>query len=129
MKRLMAFLLLIPVATGCGTVLNLSSFDVPERGQGIFRPGHHLAPKVVYGGVQTDAVAGKGWFEEAKLDGSRAAVGLYVWLIDLPLSAVADTVTLPITIPAAVARGMRSGHADSEQERERRVSPERGEIR
>jgi len=29
---------------------------------------------------------------------------LTVWIIDLPLSAVADTVTLPITIPATLYR-------------------------
>jgi len=62
------------------------------------------SPKKIYGGVAVDAYAGAGWFQEETLDPPKALLGAYVWGVDLPLSAVADTLTLPVTIRAAIQR-------------------------
>jgi len=99
--------LLAVTLTGCGTVMNLREMTVPEPRDGeisVFEPGRHAAPKLVYGGVKLDAVAGRGWFEEAAHDPPKALLGLYVWGVDLPLCAIADTLTLPQTLSADFER-------------------------
>jgi uncharacterized protein YceK len=105
--------------------MNLRSYDVPvSESPNIKLAGHHPAENLVYGGVAVDALAGPGWFDEAAATGNPAyaVLGLYVCLIDLPLSAVGDTLSLPITISAALDRDARkqsveksptSGKADS----------------
>jgi uncharacterized protein YceK len=81
--------LLVPLA-GCGTVMN-------------FLPDNHVFPgsgeKAIYGGVSYD-VTGAG-----KAEGFWEALLVALLLvIDLPLSAGMDTVTLPITIPVTLCR-------------------------
>jgi uncharacterized protein YceK len=93
-RRRLAVLLLtaiVAAVAGCGTVLNLDE----EQG--------------VYGGVRTDA-AMTGLMAHALTDechklGRRMtfAIGLAAFA-DIPLSAIADTLTLPITIPATLTR-------------------------
>jgi uncharacterized protein YceK len=75
---------------GCGTALNICYWDPEEGG------------KRVYGGVRADAgavgdgarlcVTSAGWGD--RLRATRAAL---LAAVDLPLSAVADTLTLPVT--------------------------------
>jgi uncharacterized protein YceK len=76
---------------GCGTVDNLC-FENPQTNQ---------VPMHVYGGVEADV---KVLTED---DGGRANPAAdplkIVYLADLPLSLVADTVTLPVTLPMAYA--------------------------
>ncbi len=78
--------------TGCGTIMNLST------------------NKKIYGGIQNDlGIAAqctvKQVIEPENFldDGLRPTL---MSLIDLPLSAVADTATLPVTVP--VALGLKS---------------------
>ncbi len=86
---------------GCGTVTNVTpTADEP-------------APLKVYGGVAMGAKAS--W--ERLLDTEGGHGGLlalavektvllpYLVLIDLPCSAVGDTLTLPVTLQAAIRRG------------------------
>ncbi len=76
---------------GCGTVKNLE-----DRPMGYFRPKGD-AEKRVYGGVRIDAEWASGYFVR---DGDWF-LGTYLLAVDLPLCAVADTMTLPITLCAA----------------------------
>jgi len=103
MNRLSLALLLAGVAGGCGTVLNLRDHEVqipdtPRPGDSI--SGRYPAPREIYGGVRTDAALGAQLFDEARTTPAAAVAGLAVWGVDLPLSAVADTLTLPLTVPA-----------------------------
>jgi uncharacterized protein YceK len=87
--------------SGCGTAANTLWF-IPEEGG-----------KRVYGGVQVDANV----FQESVRQVSssedlptlaRALRDATLTAVDLPLSAVADTLTLPITIPASVGKDSHS---------------------
>ena len=95
--------------TGCGTLLNFTAIPPahPDAETLLANSSAGMpAAKEIYGGVYIDALAGKGWFEEATLDPPKALLGHYVWTVDLPLSAIGDTLTLPFTIPAEVERGV-----------------------
>lgn len=97
---------------GCGTVANCTSW------QG-------RAPLTVYGGVKEDIVSGAdhlheafggpcpsfsavthppSFAEQAMMRSFCAGCGVCMLALDLPISVVADTLTLPITIPATLAR-------------------------
>jgi len=115
MHRLVVFLLaaLAPAMSGCGTALN-------------FMHGKGNAPAAweVYGGVRADtqiasALVGGAChprFPEGATAGEKSIMASDVFtcsfffagcaLVDLPLSAVADTLTLPLTIPAAIDRAV-----------------------
>ncbi len=81
------------VCSGCGTVMNLE--DKPTT---YLRRYPGTEANRVYGGVRIDAERGCDLFDLDPL------VATYVWAVDLPLSAVADTITLPITIKSALDR-------------------------
>ncbi|MFQ5731553.1 MAG: YceK/YidQ family lipoprotein [Planctomycetaceae bacterium] len=97
---------------GCGTSMNLST----STGD--------LGPKVIYGGVRIDAE--NAWkspqFWKA-IGPFWASVCFIGYTIDLPLSAVADTLTLPITVPATIDRGI-CRHYRINEFREQTPSPE-----
>jgi uncharacterized protein YceK len=100
--RFITLLLAAVTASGCGTLVNLRPLpaypQVPGEG------ATWAAPKKIYGGVAFDAHAGAGLLQEATLDPPKGLLGAYVWGVDLPLSAVGDTLTLPVTIRAALQR-------------------------
>jgi uncharacterized protein YceK len=80
---------------GCGTVLNTTYFTAEEGGGS------------VYGGVKVDVDLSRSLVLEAPPADedtgqriSRYSMAAWTMLIDLPLSAIGDTLTLPITIPA-----------------------------
>jgi len=92
---------------GCGTAVNCGGVMDPE------------APRCVYGGVSLDrrwsthffATAFQGPYPESAtacnriLAGSFAfGCGVSVLAVDLPLSVVADTLTLPLTVPTMIHR-------------------------
>ena len=84
-------------AAGCGTLGNTI---------GIRYPSEHLR---VYGGVQLDVEQTQesvAKAKDAKTTNERveACVGLFISTVDMPFSAVADTLTLPFTIPEAIER-------------------------
>ncbi|MFN0196819.1 MAG: YceK/YidQ family lipoprotein [Planctomycetaceae bacterium] len=108
---LIAVSLTAVITSGCGTILNFTVWDIRNvRTQSSFEEGYHSAPQKIYGGVTTDAAWGKSILSEAVTNPDTANLprdawlGLHIWFVDLPLSAVADTLTLPLTIPATIKR-------------------------
>jgi uncharacterized protein YceK len=119
-KRLSAFLagVLVLVPGGCGTAMN-------------FMHGKGSTPtaREVYGGVTGDAQIAFHFAREAfhpefwkdetpeqklvqTVVGFPSHLGFAgLFLIDLPLSAVADTLTLPLTIPAGIDRAVGDFYA------------------
>ncbi len=84
---------------GCGTIANL------ETGA---RQGWKNA--LVYGGVRRDVQSAGNWIDHSWTSGENldivqdvgTVVGVGLVGIDVPLSAVGDTLTLPITVPIAL---------------------------
>jgi uncharacterized protein YceK len=93
MNRLSSLVLLGLMLTclgGCGTFLNFADFHGarPEFGD-----------ERIYGGVAIDFLA------ISEIDGVWTAIFVpLAMLIELPLSLVMDTLTLPITIPTQLGR-------------------------
>ncbi len=94
---------------GCGTVCNLVSWDDPKYG--------NVARHEVYGGVTQDAIGAVTSFREAFRPDPQAtslanaansagnlSMAAATVIVDLPLSLVADTLTLPVTVPEAMDR-------------------------
>jgi len=110
LRRLLASALALAV-TGCGTVLNLNSGSYPV----CCCP--NAEPQKVYGGVLLDADAGQKLIQRgviyAKLP--SVAFGLWTWTVDLPLSAVGDTLTLPVTLVACNRAKTAESPAPAEQ--------------
>ena len=110
--------LMLSSVSGCATVLNVRGADVPYPTPGrssLKTPGHIPAPKMVYGGVIMDAVLGTGLIiHEAADDPITLPIGIYLLAVDLPLSVVGDTLTLPITVPAAIEAIQKSKEPDSD---------------
>jgi uncharacterized protein YceK len=80
---------------GCGTLVNVTGFAPPEIGGG---------QRLVYGGVVWD-LEGEHRALTTPYPQYRLGVRLpmiFFYLFDLPLSAVGDTLTLPITLGEAV---------------------------
>jgi uncharacterized protein YceK len=96
-------------AGGCGTIVNLNG----------------TAGRQIYGGVKQDALSGSDHLAEAfssscpsfspvpenpslgkklMIKSFCAGCGGCMLAVDLPVSAVADTLTLPVTIPAALKK-------------------------
>lgn len=99
-RALFAAALFVPLAlSGCGTFANLSLGA---------RQGWKNA--LIYGGVRRDVQSTGDWIEHSWTWGKNldlqqdlgTVVGVGLIGIDLPLSAIGDTLTLPITIPAAI---------------------------
>lgn len=94
MRKVSLAILVMSMSSGCGTMFNLN-------GLGVFR-GHDKEP---YGGVKLCVEAGTDHMASVVHpdDTSRAwslLIGSYFLFLDLPVTAVADTLTLPITIHA-----------------------------
>jgi uncharacterized protein YceK len=83
--------LLMSFLTGCGTVLTFSSPDTPQ-------PPYE--PRV-FGGVRLDTL---GVTKSAELESPLGALLTVVFALDLPLSAAADLVTLPLTLVLEAVR-------------------------
>jgi uncharacterized protein YceK len=83
--------LMLSTLSGCGTVLNL------------WTPRPLSGGVEAYGGVKADLQIAREQ-ENAKVDGPvKQAIWrtwTAFWYLDIPASAVADTITLPLTIPA-----------------------------
>ena len=90
------------VLSGCGTFANVSIGA---------RQGWQNA--LIYGGVRRDIQTTSNWIDHSwtwipNLDIQQdvgTVVGVALVGIDMPLSAIGDTLTLPITIPAAIWAG------------------------
>ena len=81
--------------TGCGTWHNVVRTEENVAGEMVSIPG----PKTVYGGVERDIEVASDWLSLSPA-WQVAAIPIlaYYTLIDLPLSAVGDTITLPLTV-------------------------------
>jgi len=87
-------------AAGCGTMIG---------NVGGMSPDHYMD---IYGGVQIDLESAAKHFNQSPSDvreGLEQACGTACVLVDLPLSVVADTLTLPFTIDATL-RGKAVPH-------------------
>lgn len=88
--------------SGCGTFANLSIGA---------RQGWKNA--LIYGGVRRDVQSAGNWIDHSWTWGPNldiqqdlgTVVGVGLVGLDVPLSAIGDTLTLPITIPAAIWGG------------------------
>jgi uncharacterized protein YceK len=109
--RLAIPLLLAPLLSGCGTMLtNLGGFSSIQ--------GHYMEP---YGGVKASLESGTECFKKAidlqpehrlPPEDDRWFLllgGTYVLALDVPMCAIADTLTLPITIRATLNGEARTG--------------------
>jgi uncharacterized protein YceK len=119
-SRLYALAMSIAICSfsGCGTLWNME-----------FSKDRNIGERRVYGGLRIDAdlafvqpidaVSGSKRDDEKLLNVFAMCV---VAILDSPLSAIADTLTLPITIPATIKRlkagdGKASGTSDDNPER------------
>lgn len=92
--------------SGCGTAANISVG---------FRDGWQYAP--IYGGVRRDVQSAQEWATHSWSSGENVdyiqnvgtVVGLGLVGIDVPLSVVGDTITLPLVIPASLLAKPRNG--------------------
>lgn len=80
---------------GCGTLVNVTGYAPPELGGG---------QRLVYGGVLWDL---EGEYRALTTPYPQYRLGvrlpmIFFYLFDLPLSAVGDTLTLPITLGEAL---------------------------
>jgi uncharacterized protein YceK len=106
---------------GCGTVNNLRP---PPKKDKEDANTQALGTRAVYGGVGLDARTAAAWLAgafgtepqpqesltSAALDGPcKVGIGAWLLAVDLPLSALADTLTLPLTVSAALSN---QGQAD-----------------
>lgn len=98
-SRKMALCIAVLLLCGCGTVANLSIGA---------RQGWKNA--YIYGGVRRDIKSESDWIDHSWTSGKNldviqdigSVVGVALVGIDIPLSAIGDTLTLPITIPVAI---------------------------
>jgi uncharacterized protein YceK len=101
-------LALFLASSGCGTVMNLQ-----EGGDPKFNTDKMVTPRSIYGGVRLDAsILGDGVTEAAsgKISGKEAAADIpfvVLVVVDMPLSALADTLVLPITVSETLRRQSR----------------------
>jgi uncharacterized protein YceK len=82
--------LLALAANGCGTFCNTLWLSEGEGGGRI------------YGGVRVDGELIRACLEDKDDTSGRRALKVAVAVADIPLSIVADTLTLPVTIPTTV---------------------------
>ena len=104
---------------GCGTMANITLNGPPSAGGSM----------KMYGGVQRDLdiVHDCTTNPDHPKDNAEAvcfATAVTVAALDLPFSAVADTLTLPITIPVAL---VAQGRADQQPQPAGGPAPERNE--
>jgi uncharacterized protein YceK len=95
--RRAVFVLVAVALAGCGTIANVG--------------GGRWRTSKIYGGVLRDVKSTEDWIADYSAEPKTGimrdvgvGVGVGLIAIDLPLSAVGDTLTLPITIPVALRR-------------------------
>jgi hypothetical protein len=111
-KRWRWLLALLPVCGGgCMSVMNMRDGEDPKMGF-----VNCVPPQSVYGGVRLDAMTFAGGVADLCTDptltaGERlmAPPYLLLFLADMPLSVVADTLTLPVTVRATLSRRDQPG--------------------
>jgi uncharacterized protein YceK len=94
LRVIMLASLLALAANGCGTFCNTLWLSEGEGGGRI------------YGGVRVDGELVHGCLEDKDDTSGRRALKMAVAVTDIPLSVVADTLTLPVTILTTVMRAL-----------------------
>ena len=108
-------------AAGCGTMRNVSPPATSDS-----QPSVPVPRKFVYGGVKDDVAHLKAALVDIKqLPDSEKGVAVNVasataHAIDIPASAVADTLTLPITIPASIDRAVADYYFANDNDEQRK---------
>lgn len=93
--------LLSATLMGCGTVDNLVPVTPCADG------GGGGPANFVYGGLRSSVRDGWSGITHPSIP-SEVPVGICLLTLDAPASLIADTLTLPITVPAAIDRRQRS---------------------
>lgn len=108
-RQLLLLCSLLPLAAGgCSTAMNVSG---SYFALGPTDESPKPRPKQVYGGTRLAARMGRDYLNYTSLDGAElfaVPYGLGIWAIDLPLSLVGDTLTLPVTVPAEINYGINA---------------------
>jgi uncharacterized protein YceK len=100
--------------------------NTAEEPPGMARPTDGPTQRI-YGGVRHDAIVGGSLLLEGGKLPPLMFVGLYLLTVDMPLSAIGDTVTLPWTVAATVKRWRGSG-TDAPSEPGESRQPSRDEL-
>lgn len=101
MGRVIPIGLLAGLMWGCGTAVNLAPMPTVERTDQYWSVG--VGPnRAVYGGVVVDLNVARKSIQTFPEHPRLAAVFLPASLIDLPFSAIGDTLTLPVMINASI---------------------------
>jgi uncharacterized protein YceK len=98
---------LVVIATGCGTMVNMTDpmFSAPSN-----EPSR--AEKQIYGGVVNDVdVIGGAVYWKSDYAPTARPFAVVVGLIDLPLSLVADTITLPWTVAHQIEKSQTASES------------------
>jgi uncharacterized protein YceK len=127
----------VAAAAGCGTINNVA-FPGPQPANGSVI----ASPQEVYGGVRSSFREG---FESGRrvvtadfndlrspLESGLAASIVeapYMLVVDTPLSAIGDTLTLPITVPAAIDRAVAAYYFPEQHAAEQAARNHNGEKR
>ena len=103
--RVFALTAFASLALGCGTIRNVSNPLMSTTQQ-------QPARKIVYGGVKDDLSLVGGAVKDLKRlhksnNGLTTNLGsATIHAMDVPVSLIGDTVTLPVTVPAAIDRAV-----------------------
>src|SRR4029079_6814850 len=89
--------------SGCGTVANM------QETSGITPPGGRGEPSRVYGGVQSDFSAIQASVQQVSNGEQDSVARLLIWALDVPLSLIGDTVTLPYILAHQPDPALKSG--------------------
>ena len=103
----MAVVVVALVAPGCGTLVNTTRFFLHEGHDHPVDdiPAARIEQLAIYGGIRSNIEVIKG----------GEFPGLLISLIDFPISLVADTILLPLTIPYSMCA---DGDSDPDSDRE-----------
>lgn len=108
----------LTVLYGCGTVRNFEG-PLPQPGHCEDDLGGLIGPaggRQIYGGVPWDLAVGFECLTSTESSPFWRLIGAYLIVVDLPLSFVTDTLTLPWTVSATMSRiGSKHG-AEPEQD-------------
>jgi uncharacterized protein YceK len=106
--------------SGCGTVANM------QPGASMTSAGPSGEEPQVYGGVKSDTVAIRSWASAVANGEPDSAARLLMWTLDLPLSAIGDTLTLPYTLSHQPEQAPNTGQPGAVPDAPKGNPPARG---
>ena len=108
--------------SGCGTVANIQPWE------SITPPGYRGEVSRIFGGVQTDCTAIRASAKEVANGEHDSAGRLLIWTLDLPLSLIGDTLTLPYTLTHPPDLLLKSGQPGGSPDAPRGDTPTRSAL-